>query len=105
MLAKIILIVLLNIYDLISTLALIKTGHFYEANPIMNAALQGFGPMGLVGVKLNFISFLILIYKNADKLELHRSKLMAWTLNSTVGIYLIVFTWQSFLIGQYLTME
>lgn len=101
MLAKIILIVLLNIYDLISTLFLINTGCFYEANPIMNTVLENFGQPGFVAAKIFFLSLVFFIYKSSDKLDLQQSRMFSWALNITVAIYVVVFIWQSKLLLEY----
>ncbi len=89
---KIIFLYFLNLIDWICTEALISSGRFYEANPVMRPVLTGFVPTllikGILPLTLTLLS--CAIYRAAGVGE---SKLANILLNSGIIVYAAVNLW------------
>jgi len=94
---KLITLALLSLFDLFSTLFLIKTGLAYEANPLMAQILDnGDGLVGFVAIKLLAFTFLAFLYPLVKTPR--AQKLLNAGLNFSLFVYSCVFCWHCYLI-------
>ena len=55
------LFVIVNVMDVIMTHLLLRTGAFYESNPLANYILNGWGMLGMTAFKLALVAMVLLI--------------------------------------------
>jgi hypothetical protein len=82
----------LNLIDWICTEALISSGHFYEANPIMQPVLKDFSSTLIIKGVLPFVMIIIcsIIYKLAGEED---SLWMNLLIYFGIGVYALVNLW------------
>ncbi len=82
----------LNLIDWICTEALISSGHFYEANPIMQPVLDNFSSTLLIKGVLPFVMIIIcsIIYKLAGEEDTLWMNLLIYL---GIGVYAFVNLW------------
>lgn len=53
--------------DTLTTLYALRTGNFYEGNPILSRIFDLYGSASLIPLKIGFMFLLYHIYRNADR--------------------------------------
>ncbi|WMW23981.1 DUF5658 family protein [Methanolobus sediminis] len=53
--------------DTLTTLYALKTGNFYEGNPILSSIFGMYGATSLISLKIGFMFLLYHVYNNADR--------------------------------------
>ena len=80
------LFVIVSVLDVIMTCLLLHTGAFYEANPIANYFLTGWGMIGMTAFKLVAVGFVLTVVNIVAFLRMQAARRLLYFGSTVMGL-------------------